>query len=386
MSGKMDFVHAELLGARLQVMSSPTPQHGGAAFVGGLVPDGTFPDALRQTRDRRAVDAFNTKENYSFRADGTYLYGGLIYGHFGHIMSEMIHRILTTRACFRERTWLFVGLEQSQPLRGFHYLPSSFRSALDFLDVARESVLCVHTDTTVEYLNVAEQGSDFAGGPKPGYLALLRAYSEPRLNHLYPHGSAFRRVYVSRSHFSRKGGFLGERYLERMLESEGFVIFHPEEHPLAWQMEVYRRAETLIFPEGSACHGVELLGNDSLKKCVFLEKRKSHQKVFHNILKPRSETFIGIDGFHEIGSAIMHPKTGKPEQHAGVWMYDPNLLIEQFRKDGIAKLDNFTSAAYHEESLNDLEEYLTGISAHNEKISNDLLSRFNDVVFKCQNS
>ena len=80
-------------------------------------------------------------------------------------MSEMVHRIVTTRRHFAERPWIFVGLAPGVPLLGYSDLPRAFAEALDFLDVAPEDVLCVHANATVENLQTAEQGSDFGAGP-----------------------------------------------------------------------------------------------------------------------------------------------------------------------------------------------------------------------------
>lgn len=353
------FIHDTVDNACIQFSDAPGVGHGGAAFVGGFVPSAADQmQPLRQTRDRRPVDAFVEDAKYDFRMEGSYLYGGLIYGHFGHIMSEMIHRVLTTRRHFRERPWIFVGLHNSTPILGYHHLPGSFKAALDFLNVAKENVLCLHAHAQVERLSITEQGSDFGGGPKPGYLELLKAHSECRLDAMFPTGSPHRLLYVSRSNLPHGGSFLGERYLEKHLVAEGYEVFHPEDHALAWQMEVYRRAEIVIFPEGSACHGTELLGDRMLGTCVFLERRSSHRRVFHNVLAPRARNFIALEGFPQLGSASRHPITGELSEHAAVWAYDTERLVASLRQHGIAHLPQFSKVEYLEQCRQDLEEYL----------------------------
>ena len=55
-------------------------------------------------------------------------------------------------------------------------------------------------------------------------------------------------------------GFAGEAYLEQVLERIGIGVIRPEKFSIAEQMATYRAAQTLMFAEGSALHGAQLLG------------------------------------------------------------------------------------------------------------------------------
>ena len=77
-------------------------------------------------------------------------------------------------------------------------------------------------------------------------------------------------VYVSRS--QQRGGILGEAYLERVFEQAGGLAIRPEELPLERQMEIYSGARKLVFCEGSAVHGLQLLGR--LPSEVIILKRR----------------------------------------------------------------------------------------------------------------
>lgn len=68
-------------------------------------------------------------------------------------------------------------------------------------------------------------------------------------------GTSSGRVYVSRSRLAPdRGHYLQERVLEAALQRNGYRIFHPQEHPLAEQIEVLATAGQLIFADGSAAH------------------------------------------------------------------------------------------------------------------------------------
>ena len=352
------FFHDVVTNARLQHLGSPGPAYPGAAFVGGFVPTDASHEKLRQARDRVPVDAFQDGVSHDFTLDGTFLYGGLIYGHLGHVMCEIVHRILTVRSQFRECPWLFVGLGAAAPLLGLSSMPPALKQALGFLDVAPENVLCVHAHSRIKRLQIPEQGSDFGGGPKPGCLALLRAHAEARLDSLYRHGAHQRRIYVSRTRLPPGGSFLGETYLETLLEQEGCLPFHPEMHALEWQMETYRRAEVVIFPEGSACHGVELLGVEMLQTCAFLERRPSHRRVFENVLAPRAQTMHRLLDSPMLGTLAAHPVSGEPLEHAGVWVFSPQDLLSFMRGSGLADLPGFQVDQYRLACRTDLDAYI----------------------------
>ena len=346
------FLHREERGARIQAAGAPAERHGGVSFVGGYVPpdDPAFA-ALRQCRDRHPADGFDENVDYAFRMNGTYLYGGLLYEHFGHVMSEMVHRIVTTRRHFSERPWIFVGLPGGAPLLGHADLPRAFAQALDFLDVAAEDVLCLHANATVENLQIAEQGSDFGGGPKPGYLALLAAHANAKLDRLFPTRFSAERIFVSRSGLGPTGNLLGERYIERVLEDEGWQIFHPERHPLAHQMQVYRCSKVAIFPEGSACHGLELLGEGALGEAIVVERRPSHRSVFENVIRPRSDHFTRIEGAPLVGRAV-------PFENFGVYLYNLAALLDAVRNVDAATFARFDVGAYVEAARAELEDYI----------------------------
>ena len=87
-------------------------------------------------------------------------------------------------------------------------------------------------------------------------------------------------VYVSRARFAPctnanllKGAFAAEELLERFLQERGVTVVHPETLGLKDQLEIYLGAKTLIVAEGSAQHGLELLGVHPDKPVVVICRR-----------------------------------------------------------------------------------------------------------------
>ena len=97
---------------------------------------------------------------------------------------------------------------------------------------------------------------------------------------MIPLGSQRDVVYVSRNRFAPCtssetliGAFAGERCLEEMLEARGVQVIHPETLSLMDQLQIYRDAQVLIVAEGSAQHGLELLGAHLQKQVILVCRR-----------------------------------------------------------------------------------------------------------------
>ena len=346
----MNLAHATIADARVQAFRHPLVAPPPLGFCGGPVLDDP---ALRHTRYHQPVDRLAADADFSERLDGHYLYAGPVYHHFGHFMAEMAHRFLPAQRAFGVdgQRWLMVGA-QGGSTRLADY-PAFVTDALWWFGIDPDDVTIVTRDVVVERLSVAEQGSDFGGGAKLGYVAALADHAPDMALFDLPTAA---RVYVSRRGIPG-GGFLGERYLEDQLEGEGFHIYHPQDHGLVEQMAMYAGAETVVFPEGSACHGTEMLGLGMMGRTVLLSRRPSHREIFTRVLLPRSREFHVFDGASYLGSAW---PAGEPSEHMGVSLFDPAALVAFMRACGVARLEGFDAAAYRDAARADLMQYVAG--------------------------
>lgn len=350
--------HRIITDAQIQAFNLPPVAPPPSGFNGGLVMGESDSDKkLRQTRYWAPVDRFSQDATYTRHLEGDYAYAGLTYSHFGHVMSEMVHRIVPSLKHRDNPNWLIVSTH-GHPVNEWEKLSSWIKPIYSFLGLGPENVTILTENTTVSNLSVVEQGSDFGGGPKPGYLDLLAEYTHGRLDRLHKNDARPEKIYVSRSHLNAAGGILGERYLEQAFAREGFIIYRPEQDFLPVQMDHYRKAEIIIFGEGSACHGVELLGTDSLKQCIFINRRKSHFDIFRRVLQPRAAEFLAFSETRMLGSAAADPSNGAPMEHLGVSVFDLDALVEFFRSNGIARLEAISKSEYFAAAEADLFSYL----------------------------
>ena len=151
-----------------------------------------------------------------------------------------------------------------------------------------DSVVLVNTPTKVKKLTVVpQQEMIMVRGPSERYLDLLDANAKRMLGTV----QSIPLVYVSRS--QQEGGILGEAYLEKVFAKAGAVVIRPEELPLERQMEIYFGARKLVFSEGSAVHGLQLLGR--LPSEIVILRRRIDRRFCFKALKPRAKALHYLD-------------------------------------------------------------------------------------------
>ena len=86
----------------------------------------------------------------------------------------------------------------------------------------------------------------------------------------------YSKVYISRSRLNSKQRlFCQEEELQGELMSMGWYIFHPQEHSLSDQIEIYSNASIISGCEGSALHVLYCVGDVSLEKVVVLSRGRA---------------------------------------------------------------------------------------------------------------
>ncbi|MEZ5777355.1 MAG: glycosyltransferase family 61 protein [Paracoccaceae bacterium] len=180
---------------------------------------------------------------------GRWLFGGMLYGHFGHFLCESTARL-----------WALGQTEE--PLDGVFFFPKRrvgrparlVRDLMPWLRAAGVD-LPVHVSNDpvhVERLHVPDQG--FGTGDMIGGTPEYRRYVAESFGAGIPADGA-EKVYISRSRlYSKRGRILGEDRIEAGFAGDGYRIFHPQEHDLAAQIAQYKAARVVVSPDCSALH------------------------------------------------------------------------------------------------------------------------------------
>ncbi len=180
------------------------------------------------------------------RFRGQSIFGGILGQNFGHNLTQSIGRL-----------WA-ADLAPDAPILFLPETPDSTSIPLYFHDLAqsldvRNPLKLVSEATACDSLLVPEDICNLEHRPCASpYFADWLTLRRP---HPPQQGDSAELVYVSRSGLGfSQGQYLQETVLEDALAANGYLIFHPEAHPVSNQIAVYAAARKLIFADGSAVH------------------------------------------------------------------------------------------------------------------------------------
>lgn len=213
---------------------------------------------------------------------------GAVVNHFGHQIADFSTRI----AMYRDADTVYYFSKKAGLIP-----PAFFWDVLDWLRVTKDQVRVIDKPVVLKSLQVAPQQEQLGVGslgPGNHYLQIMNGIMEANgLEQVKKAGA----LYVSRAGLST-GLIAGERYLESLLAGQGVKVMRPEKISLRDQLQAYVSHETLIFAEGSALHGLQLLG-DGLG-VIHVLNRRPKQKMIQGLLGPRAAELH----YHDVGNIV----------------------------------------------------------------------------------
>jgi hypothetical protein len=274
---------------------------------------------------------------------GPVAWGGAVVWHFGHQILDFTTRLLPTLAELpharfaygsRDRAWLEAHSKGSAPdptdlcFTSIEETPTPFRAILDWYGIEHDRIDLISEPTLVERLDVAPQSEQRRGpGPEPWYLDLLDANTKARIGEPARDGS----LYVSRA--GQHARFAGESYLEEVFEEAGFRVVRPETISLEQQLRAYAGAQAIVFAEGSAVHGLQLLGR-GLGDVTILRRRVDGrweggrwEEGVGRLLTPRSRSLRFVNALRGHVHGMRRP--GQPFLVTGLSILDPESLLAE---------------------------------------------------------
>lgn len=317
----------------------PVTQDHGMILKGGPVwPDWAGWGPLRHNRSGIPVDPKpDLVEGPRAELAEPVTWGGHAVAHFGHFIVEHSTRILQARAEHGDKTMLFTlppGLRATQ-------LQAFFWQILRWYGVDANQVRFVTTPLHVRELWAAPMAEQWAHvAPSDAYLALLTENAQ--IQGLTPRKNSI--VYVARDRMeaTAEGHNAGEPYLCSVLDKLGVTVIRPETLSLQEQLEYYQGAEILVFAEGSALHGLQLLGRQD--KTVIVLNRRPNMRIGLSAIQPRVSTL----GYAEVtrGTASVLWPSGKPWMVRAISIYDLDCLLATFHSLGVPLSQVWDNDAY----------------------------------------
>jgi FkbM family methyltransferase len=215
---------------------------------------------------------------------GTWLWGGVLWMHFGHFLVESASRL-----------WALEGLEEK--IDGILFVPKRPRKGSEVIgfqhDFARlmdapAPLVCLDRAERVERLIVPGQG--FGLGSLIEGTPEFRAAVAARFGRDVA-AEGPEKLYISRSGLpAGRGNLIGEAELEEHLRAEGYTIYHPEKHDLIHQVATYKAAQRVIAAEGSALHLLAMVARADQQVAIVVRRPSGATRQ----LEQHLQSFAGI--------------------------------------------------------------------------------------------
>lgn len=212
---------------------------------------------------------------------GTYLFGGILSGHFGHMLCEGTGRLWALHGRADVAGVLFFA----RPFDKVRQCGKMFAQMAALLGLPPVTVL--EAPVTVDRLILPEQG--LGSGELLNGRPEARAFLRDRLARVAPDGQG-RKFYITRTgQPARRGMIVGEASLEALFAAQGYEVIRPEDHKMARQVAMFRGASHVAGTEGSPFHLLAMAAQQGCKVAL-IQRRRS---VTFGQICQHLETFIG---------------------------------------------------------------------------------------------
>lgn len=205
---------------------------------------------------------------------GTWLWGGIMFVHFGHFLTESTARLWAlgdqhAGVIFAPRNPQRAALKPYQ------------RDLLQHM-IGDRPVRMIDRSTRVEVLDVAGQGSGL-GRIAVGTQRYRNFISEQFAQTIAPDGPPD--LFISRSGMSTNhGGFIGEPVLDDRMAAAGYTVFHPERHDITTQIARYKAAKRIVGFDGSALHLVAMVARPTQQIAIILRRNSGKSSALRRQL------------------------------------------------------------------------------------------------------
>lgn len=243
---------------------------------------------------------------------GTYIWGGCVFVHFGHFIWETLSRLYALRQYSEKYPLLCIS-----PTCKLEYV----RLLLRTLGIHNEIHL-VDAPVRVQSLLFAPPGSSIVPlhmtAAQIGALACFEGCAR----------STQARLWLSRTSLqSWQHKDAGESWIEGELAKDGFTIVHPEEMPLRQQVSLLSSASILAGFDGSAWFSLFFARQIACRAVVFNRFRKIVDTVPY-LFKVRH---IPCE-LHEFPVVCDEAQKGDRDWHLGLRHLEPERIVATLRQ------------------------------------------------------
>jgi len=322
---------------------------------GPIFPDWDQQISARFCRSGEPVDMPPEAPNsISQRINTSAVWCGPYYSHFGHQIADFSTRILQGVTLYPDARFLFAPAIDSG-IKTLDDTPPFFRAMLDWYGVPADQVTLITEPTMVSELLVPPQAEQlFNVGPSSAYLDLQDRIVGWNFGEVQKTGT----IYVSRA--GQVYCFAGESYLEELFREVGIQVMRPEALPLRDQLQRYHAAKHLIFSEGSALNGLQLMGR-SVAGLTFIQRR---QKLLFT--KASYERRASKVVYLNLLAGLVHGLrfNGRERLHQAISVFDEDALLGYLNSIDPQMVNCWSTDQYKEARDQDIRRWIDAES-HN---------------------
>ncbi len=244
---------------------------------------------------------------------GTWLFGGLLYQHFGHFLAESTSRFwaLDHVAGQVDGVVFLPKKLLNRPKRFVAPLVPLLQMFSPVLAQAHAPVAALRVERLVLAPQGFGTGAMMAGSPE------YRAFIRQNFGRDIPPDGA-EKIYISRSRlFSKRGRYFGEAKIDALMEAEGYRIFHPQDHPVEEQIAQYKAAKRIVSSDSSALHLAAFFTGPQDRIAIILRRPGD---IVNDFLR-QFESFAGHrpDVIDALSGRIYRLEGAKPRQMSEVY-------------------------------------------------------------------
>lgn len=329
--------------------------YGNAISDGGPV----WPDFDNQPLVRHQVhDRFVDENARPWRRSGPLvetplIWGGRCFHHFGYLAAEHLNRLPGALYHQPEARVVFT----LQPGKLVRDVPTYFWEMAAWLGLPPHQILFVTRPFIAARLHVSPQTEHMSAlGPPVWYLELLE--ERLKLNELAPVRAAAAYVHRLGQLAAGNGAVAGDAALVEAMRRAGVAIMDPARESLARQLAVYAGAQLLIFAEGSALHGRQLLGRID-QKILVLCRRPGSTMAWAQI-GPRCRELEFASTLRSFAAPVA--TDGSVLLPHGIGFVDPPAMLHLFARHGIELAQHWDSRAFEQAQREDIAAWTAAIS------------------------
>jgi len=299
------------------------------------------------------------------RIKGKWMYGGILYDHFGHVLSESVQRLWCWRHIVNEVEGIIFLTSGPKEIDGFGgYLNELF----DLWNIDKSKIKIVREVTDVDRLYLPKPGGSIGSPQEEWYESELEALTPPSLfkDNKFPE-----KIVFSRKNFLTSGKIIGFSSVEKLLEDAGYRIISPEDCSLTEQIKLIVNARNIVWEEGSNIHVLDILPRQNLDAFVF--KRRRGLATFDVVLNRKVKSLNNFDLTKQISSVHVKSEKDINEKNLeGVAVNRMSLcvvsrlhhlrkfLVDELNMDLMAKSNEFKKFTYNyfSQEIKDIESYV----------------------------